>query len=444
MIAQFAVSMMWIAWDYEEMSEELQRLLANRKNASAIRGIYSVCSAHPWVLQAAMQQAMASGGPLLIEATSNQVNQFGGYTGMQPADFYRMVLDLAQQQNFPAERLILGGDHLGPNPWQHLPAAEAMVFAEAMVAAYAVAGFTKLHLDASMPCADDPSFLQDAVVAERAARLCRAAEQAEPGKTLLYIVGTEVPTPGGATESLGHLHVTTRQAALQTLKVHKQVFAEHGLEHVWPRVVAVVVQPGVEFNHDSVVFYQPDKAADLITLLADQETLVFEAHSTDYQLPLGYQELVRDGFAILKVGPALTFAMREALFALATIETNLVAESQWSRLPEVIEQAMLNKPKDWVKHYEGAPREQALLRRFSYSDRIRYYWNDPHVQEAVDRLLSNLQKQPIPETLISAYLPEQYSRLRVQLASVAPQAFVLDRIRQALEPYAAACTPVSI
>jgi D-tagatose-1,6-bisphosphate aldolase subunit GatZ/KbaZ len=425
------------------MSDQLQRLLVNRKNESAVRGIYSVCSAHPWVLRAAMQQAKVSGGPLLIEATSNQVNQFGGYTGMQPVDFYRTVFDLAQQEQFPAQRLILGGDHLGPNPWQHLPAAEAMAHAETMVAAYAAAGFTKLHLDASMPCADDPSSLPDAVVAERAARLCEAAEQAAPGKTLLYIIGTEVPTPGGATEDLGHMHVTTKQAALQTLEVHQRVFAEHVLTHVWPRVVAVVVQPGVEFNHDSVVFYQAGKATDLVTLLADQKTLVFEAHSTDYQLPSSYQELVRDGFAILKVGPALTFAMREALFALATIEATLLPENARSRLPEIIEQAMLRKPKDWAKHYEGTPEEQELLRRFSYSDRIRYYWNEPPVVEAVARLLRNLEKQPIPETLISAYLPEQYRRLRVELPSLSPEDLVLDRIRQALEPYAVACAAAS-
>lgn len=425
------------------MSEQLQRLLANRKNESEFRGIYSVCSAHPWVLRAAMLQAKVSGGPLLIEATSNQVNQFGGYTGMLPADFYRAVFDLAQQEDFPVERLILGGDHLGPNPWQHLPAAEAMAHAETMVAAYAATGFTKLHLDASMPCAGDPSSLPDAVVAERAARLCSAAEQAAPGKTLLYIIGTEVPTPGGATEDLGHMHVTTKQAAQQTLEVHRRVFAEHGLTHVWPRVVAVVVQPGVEFNHDSVVFYQADKATDLVTLLADQKTLVFEAHSTDYQLPSSYRELVRDGFAILKVGPALTFAMREALFALATIEATLLPENARSRLPEIVEQAMLRKPKDWAKHYEGTAEKQELLRRFSYSDRIRYYWNEPPVVEAVDRLLRNLEKQPIPETLISAYLPEQYRRLRVELPSLSPEDLVLDRIRQALEPYAVACAAVS-
>ena len=421
------------------MSERLKQLLADRKQASATRGIYSVCSAHTWVLRAALQQANASGGSLLIEATSNQVNQFGGYTGMEPADFYRLVLGLADQEGFPTEALILGGDHLGPNPWQHLPAEQAMAHAETMVAAYAAAGFTKLHLDASMPCVDDPSTLSDAVVAERAARLCLAAEHAAPGKTLLYVIGTEVPTPGGATEGLDHMHVTTKQAAQQTLEIHQRVFADNGLSRVWPRVIAAVVQPGVEFNHDSVVFYQAAKATDLVSLLDDCGTLVFEAHSTDYQLPSGYQELVRDGFAILKVGPALTFAMREALFALAEIEAALVPENEQSHLPAIIDQVMVQKPKDWAKHYEGSLEERAVLRRFSYSDRIRYYWNEPAVIEAIAKLLRNLEKKPIPETLISAYLPEQYRRLRVVLPSLRPEELVLDRIREALEPYVDAC-----
>ena len=424
------------------MSERLKELLANRKRESATRGIYSVCSAHPWVLRAALKQARANRSSLLIEATSNQVNQFGGYTGMQPKDFYRLVFDLAQQELFPIDGLILGGDHLGPNPWQHLPAEEAMAHAETMVAAYAAAGFTKLHLDASMPCADDPSVLSDAIVAKRAARLCLAAERVAPGKTLLYIIGTEVPTPGGATEGLGHMHVTTRDAALQTLEVHQRVFQQHGLTNAWPRVVAVVVQPGVEFNHDSVVCYQPDKATNLVTLLEDLGTLVFEAHSTDYQLPSGYQELVRDGFAILKVGPALTFAMREALFALAEIEAALIPECEQSHLPKIIDEVMLRKPKDWARHYEGTIEEQAVLRRFSYSDRIRYYWNEPEVIEAVAQLFGNLEKKSIPETLISAYLPEQYRRLRAELPSLSPEDFVLDRIQQALEPYADACAAV--
>ena len=95
--------------------------------------------------------------------------------------------------------------------------------------------------------------------------------------------------------------------------MHRRVLNEAGLAHVWPRVIALVVQPGVEFNHDSVVDYDPARAVHLTELLKDEEALVYEAHSTDYQQPEAYRNLVRDGFAILKVGPALTFAMREAL-----------------------------------------------------------------------------------------------------------------------------------
>jgi len=421
----------------------LQTLLHERRENGAARGIYSVCSAHPWVIRAAAQQAVADGSVLLIEATSNQVNQQGGYTGMRPADFRDLATRLVLEEGLPAERLILGGDHLGPNPWQKLPAEEAMTHAEVMVAEYAQAGFAKLHLDASMPCAGDPAVLSDEIVAERAARLCAAAETVAGGESPVYIIGTEVPVPGGATESLGHLQVTTRAAAERTLRVHRETFEAHGLRSVWPRVVGLVVQPGVEFNHDSVVEYVPERAVALKTMLAEVPGIVFEAHSTDYQQPRGYQELVEDGFAILKVGPALTFAMREALFALEALERELVGSGEWSQLQEVVEDAMLRSPGNWLHHYAGSAEQQRLLRRYSYSDRMRYYWGVAEVQAAVDRLITNLEGTAMPETLVSAHLPEQYGRYRMGKVALEPVPLVMDRIRQALEPYAAACFPQS-
>ena len=421
----------------------LETLLRGRKTNPAARGIYSVCSAHPWVIRAAVQQALADRSALLIEATSNQVNQDGGYTGMRPADFRDLVLRIAGEEGFPAQRLILGGDHLGPNPWQKLPAEAAMKNAEAMLAEYARAGFAKLHLDASMPCAGDPAVLSDTIVAERAARLCAAAEQAAVGQAPAYIIGTEVPVPGGATEDLGHLRVTTRAAAEQTLRVHRDIFGAHGLASVWPRVVGLVVQPGVEFNHDSVVEYQPERASDLAAMLDEVQGFVFEAHSTDYQQAVAYRELVADGFAILKVGPALTFAMREALFALEAIEVELVPQEQRSHLRGIVEEAMLRSPGNWQHHYAGGAQEQRLLRRYSYSDRVRYYWGDAEVERATERLIANLENTGIPETLLSADLPEQYARYRAGGVVLAPVPIVLDRVRQALEPYAAACFPQS-
>jgi D-tagatose-1,6-bisphosphate aldolase subunit GatZ/KbaZ len=398
-----------------------------------------VCSAHPWVLEAAMEQALGDGSHLLIEATSNQVNHQGGYTGMQPEDFRRLVLEIAREKKFDVSRLILGGDHLGPNPWQSQAAADAMREAERMVEGYARAGFTKIHLDASMACGDERGPLDDETIARRAAQLCAVAERYAGDEKPVYIIGTEVPVPGGATESLSHLHPTTREAAAKTLDVHRRVFAEAGLSAAWPRVIALVVQPGVEFNHLSVVDYEPARATHLAELLREQTALVYEAHSTDYQRPEAYRNLVRDGFAILKVGPALTFAMREALEALEQIEAELAPHEKRSRLMDVLEKTMLDDPRHWKQHYHGSEREQRLLRRYSYSDRVRYYWTNAQVKDAVERLMENLRGVEIPETMLSAYLPEEYKAVRAGRLKADAKAIVIHRIRAAIAPYAEAC-----
>src|SRR3954451_6014349 len=149
-----------------------------RHKAGESVGVYSVCSAHPTVVQAAIAQAAADDSHVLIEATSNQVDQFGGYTGLRPADFRDLVHGIADAAGFPRERVILGGDHLGPNRWQREPADVAMAHAEDLIAAYVEAGYRKIHLDCSMSCADDPVALGDDVVAARSARLLGIAEDA--------------------------------------------------------------------------------------------------------------------------------------------------------------------------------------------------------------------------------------------------------------------------
>lgn len=422
------------------MSSVLQRHLAKQRQGVAA-GITSVCSAHAWVIRAAAEHAAEDGSLLLIEATSNQVNQFGGYTGMRPAEFRNFVMEHAAAAGVEAERVIVGGDHLGPNPWRAMAAEEAMERAETMVAEYARAGFGKIHLDASMACGGDGERLSDEVVAERAARLCRGAEDAcGSGERPVYVIGTEVPVPGGATHSVRELAATPVEAAAYTLAVHKRMFAEQGLGEVWSRVIALVVQPGVEFDHDAVVNYERKKAAGLAKWLSAQpEAIVFEAHSTDYQLPRAYGELVEDGFAILKVGPTLTFAMREALEALEDMESELIAKAERSRLGDVIEETMLREPKEWEPYYAGSAAEQRLLRRYSYSDRVRYYWHRPEIAAAVERLVKNLSGVKIPESMVSRYLPEQYARMRMGEIGAEPVALAVDKVRDVLRVYATAC-----
>lgn len=411
---------------------------ANRRQGSG--GLYSVCSAQPLVLEAALDRAARDDTPLLIEATCNQVNQHGGYTGQTPAEFRDGVYALADRRGVDRRRLVLGGDHLGPAPWQSLPAAEAMANAEQMVADYAAAGFTKLHLDASMACADDPGALDDATVAARAALLCRAAESAagERAETLRYVIGTEVPTPGGARAHLETLLPTRVDDLHRTLDIHRHRFESEGLADAWQRVRAIVVQPGVEFGHSEVVDFNPAAAADLSASLKDYPNLVFEAHSTDYQRPEAYRALVAGHFAILKVGPALTFALREALFALEAIATAL-PDTRATTLGEALERAMLENPRYWQHHYGGSKAQQQLARRFSFSDRIRYYWGEPKVQASMEQLFDSLDEVTIPPTLISQYLPRAYRALRDGALDADPRALVRFHIDLVLRDYAAAC-----
>jgi D-tagatose-1,6-bisphosphate aldolase subunit GatZ/KbaZ len=424
----------------------LLETVQRHKSGEAV-GIYSVCSAHPLVIEASVLQALDDDGYLLVEATSNQVDQFGGYTGKKPRDFRRLVLDLARRHGLPEDRIVLGGDHLGPNRWQERPAEEALAYAGDLVASYVAAGFTKLHLDCSMACADDASPLDDSVVARRAATLANRAEREAsarawgPADDLVYVVGTEVPVPGGAHETLGKLTPTSADAARATLAAHEDAFRIEGLEGAWDRTIALVVQPGVEFDLERVIDYDRSATGELRRVLDDNGRLVFEAHSTDYQTQASLKALVEDHWAILKVGPALTFAMREALFALAAIENELVVEGGRSEVLSVVEHRMQEEPGYWEGYYQGGPAARRLLRRYSYSDRIRYYWSYPDVEDAQRRLFSNLAAHEIPQPLLSQYLPRQYERVRHGGLDSAPEALVFDRIREKLRDYAVACNP---
>ncbi|MEW6703256.1 MAG: D-tagatose-bisphosphate aldolase, class II, non-catalytic subunit [Pseudomonadota bacterium] len=418
--------------------------LIQRHKAGAPVGLYSVCSAHPVVLAAALQVGQECSTPVLVEATSNQVNQYGGYTGMRPADFRRYVAGLAREAGFPEQRLLLGGDHLGPNCWQSEPAEAAMAKAEAMVADYVRAGFRKIHLDCSMACADDPVTLDDATVAARAARLCAAAEAAHAesgGEAPVYVVGTEVPVPGGAHEALDTLAVTTPGAAAGTLAAHQLAFTRRGLGAAWERVVGLVVQPGVEFDHHKVIDYAPDKARELSRFIDGQRSIVYEAHSTDYQTPAALKALVEDHFAIIKVGPGATYALRETLWSLAEIEDLCVRQGR-SQLKHVVLETMQRHPQHWQRYYHDAGQLQLDL-QFSLSDRIRYYWAHPQVQKACAALLHNLSQGPLPLTLLSQHLPHQYAAIRGGRLDNSIPHILRDGVARVLRHYARASQPAA-
>ena len=366
-----------------------------RNRAGHGGGLPGWCTAHPQTLAAILSTYRDDTAPILIEATCNQVNQFGGYTGMTPAGFVTFVHGIARAQGVTPARLILGGDHLGPNPWKSAPAAQAMAHARDMVAAYVAAGFTKIHLDASMPCGGEA--LAEAEMASRAADLCAVAEGVSPGR-LLYVIGTEVPVPGGETAPQAQLAVTTPDAARRTHALHRAAFAARGLDGAFARVVGLVVQPGVDFGNDQIMVYDPPPAAGLAAAAPALNGPLYEAHSTDYQTGFALAALVRDHFAILKVGPELTFAFRQAVMALEQLEGLMGLPP--SGVTEALLAAMRARPADWRAYVPPGPQEERMM-LYGLSDRLRYYWPDPAVQAALSRLLAGLAQVTPPPGLLA-------------------------------------------
>ncbi len=289
----------------------------------------------------------------------------------------------------------------------------------------------------------DDEIIADETVAIRAAQLCAVAEKTAVDtfghSDLVYVIGTEVPPPGGADEHIDTLAVTDTKHVASTLALHHEAFLQLNLSSAWQRVVGLVVQPGVEFDNTQVFDYVSSAAQQLKHYIKSVDGIAFEAHSTDYQTPIAYQQLVNDHFAILKVGPELTFALREALFALSHIEDALIDTEQCSHLRTVVDADMQQYPKNWQRFYQVEQSLQQLYRRFSFSDRIRYYWGKKGNQNAVERLFYNLQQQPIPLPLLSQYMPLQYLAVRNKTLENNPKALVIHHIMQVTSRYADAC-----
>jgi D-tagatose-1,6-bisphosphate aldolase subunit GatZ/KbaZ len=431
----------------KNVSERLRETIRRNRRSEKV-GVYAVCSAHPSVIAAAIQQALDDESVLHVESTSSQVNQLGGYTGQTPSQFAEFVHSAAQQAGLPRERVLLGGDHLGPYPWREQPSKVALDKARELVRACVLAGYNKIHLDASIACADDAtSGLDERIIAQRAAILCRAAETAfaelPPGSSpVLYVIGTEVPAPGGESLPGAPPSVSPASEVQHTLELFRAAFAEQNVISAWDRVVGMVVQPGVEFGENVILDYDRQKAAALSSALPKHPALAYEAHSTDYQPRTALRQMVEDHFAILKVGPWLTFAFREAVFALSAIEQELLAQRRGVRLSQIreaLDTAMLRNPVHWRSYYHGSEDQIRLARLYSYSDRCRYYWGDTAVQQELAQLRANFDASPPPPTLVSQYLPLQYEAIRCGDRRARAEEMIREHIRSVLRAYATAC-----
>lgn len=433
-------------------SNPLKEIVYSQKNGIP-KGIYSACSANEYVIEAVLDEAAINNSYALVEATANQVNQFGGYTGMTPKEFKKFVYKIAEKEKFPIEKLILGGDHLGPLTWVNEVTEKAMENSINLVREYVLAGFTKIHIDTSMRLKGDDNSkpLETAIIAERGAILCAEAEKAydellETNMNAVhpvYIIGSEVPIPGGSQEEEDTVKVTKVSDFENTINAFKKSFEKYNLQEAWKDVIAVVVQPGVEFGNDSIHDYSREDAKELTDALKKHPNIVFEGHSTDYQTAENLKQMVEDGIAILKVGPALTFALRQGLFSLNYIENELFKYNSKIRLSNfinVLDDVMMKNTDNWKKHYHGDSEEVRFAMKYSYSDRCRYYLPINEVEESMKTLLNNLKTQEIPLTLIKQFMPVQYEKIRNNTLKNDPEFLLKDVIANCIDSYIYATT----
>jgi D-tagatose-1,6-bisphosphate aldolase subunit GatZ/KbaZ len=427
------------------MKNQLLNMIEKRQAGIHV-GIPSFCCANKMVIEAILDQSKRFDDTVLIEGTSNQVNQFGGYTGMSPMDFTKYTYTIADRIGFDRNKIIFGGDHMGPLPWCELPAAEAMEHAKLLVKLCVEAGYKKIHLDTSMRLGDDPvnEPLKDELVAERGAILFEECEKAyqkllksNPDEVRpVYVIGSEVPIPGGSQEVEDHVAVTKAEDFENTLLAYKKEFKQRGMAELWKYVIAIVVQPGVEFGERGIHAYDRVEAAKLCKALKQYPDIVFEGHSTDYQAPIKLREMVEDGIAIIKVGPALTYALREGVFALSKMEKELILDyGKQSHFEEVIDAVMIENPKNWIKHYHGSEDEIRLDRKYSFFDRCRYYFVDTRVDSEMEKLFDNMDKLSIPLGLLHQYMPRQYARVRDGKLQLKARELVKDCIVELVEDY---------
>lgn len=397
------------------------------------KGVYSVCSSNEYVIRAAMRDAVEEGYVLIVESTANQVNQYGGYTGMTPEDFVLFTTKLAEEEGLDRDHLILGGDHLGPLTWTDCCESVAMKNSEELIASYVLAGYSKIHIDTSMKLADDPEGpLAVDVSASRGAQLALVVDKAfrEYSKTHpeapypVLVVGSEVPIPGGSQDYEDKLCPTKREDFLSQVESFRKAFEEKGLD--FSNVIGFVVQPGVEFGDSFVFQYDSKAASSLMTALKETYGLVFEGHSTDYQTQKSLSGMVKDGIAILKVGPEFTFRLREALLHLCSIgkEMGIIKGPDFRN---VVLSAMDENPVYWKKYYKGTAEEIQYKKIYSYSDRIRYYLPSPKVNESIKEMMESIGV--IPEGMLSQYFPLQYMRYMDGRISSEAESVVIDYIR---------------
>ena len=317
--------------------------------------------------------------PCLIESTSNQVNQHGGYTNKTPKMFVKEISSLRKKIKFDSKRLFLGGDHLGPLPWGKKNKNIAIKNSISLINDYLSENFCKIHVDTSIKCKND-KFINSEIVFNRTSEILNNDSIKKKIKNRLLVVGTEVPLAGGG-DNKNLIRTSTKQIETEVFNF-KKIFQKLNLRNSF---FGLVIEPGMKYKHSKITkpnFTQFGNKKNI----SKKNNFFYEAHSTDYQSKKILRQLVKNNFRFLKVGPELTYNYARSLFFMENIEKKKIKLKN-SNIKKTIFFSMLKNKKYWNGYYIKKKPELFLNSKL---DRMRYYFDTKEVKNSVGILRRNI------------------------------------------------------
>ena len=345
------------------------------------KALPSFCTSNVDALNSILYFCKINKLPCLIECTSNQVNQDGGYTNKTPKLFINEIFKMQKKINFDKKKLFLGGDHLGPLPWKNNNSHTAIKNSVKLIDSFLKEKFCKIHIDTSIKCKNDKHIDND-IIFNRTNQILRNPAIFKKIKDRFIIIGTEVPLSGSG-DSKKIIKTSKQQINNESLRF-KKILKSIGLKN---NFFGLVIEPGMRYMHSSIT--QPNfKDFKEKRRISIKNNFVFEAHSTDYQSLKTLKQLVKNNFKYLKVGPEITFNYSRSLFFMQNLEKKIV-KKKCSNLKAKILSTMLDNSKHWKEYYK---RKDKKLFLDSKLDRLRYYLNSKKVVNSINLLKKNVNK----------------------------------------------------
>lgn len=341
------------------------------------KSLPSFCTSNEDVINSIINFCKKYKLPILIESTSNQVNQFGGYSKLKPSEFKRKIEKLSKNNLFPKKNIIFGGDHLGPLPWKKLDKKIAMNRAKNLVKLYFNSKFNKLHIDTTIKLKNDKTFNKE-IIKNRSKKLLSNLNN-KYTKKLILVLGSEVPPAGGGMIKRKY-NKNLENEIISEIHLYKKIFKDLKVKNK----LNLVVDPGLSFN-DTKVFKSKNNVLKFLKKISKLMNVEYEAHSTDYQSLLELKKLVKSNFKFLKVGPELTYNFTNAILKMSKIEKKYTKNH--SDIKNIILKTLKQNKKNWMDYYNRADINKVLIGKF---DRLRYYWNDINIKKAKNKLFQNI------------------------------------------------------